>query len=258
MKRSLFILLFLLGAKLFAQVSIDSFKRNSIQLIFGINQLKEENLHPKVHSGRVTGISYQHFLKSKNISDFDVTLKWSRAKTEYEDLSATANAHITGSYSYLFKIINNPRILYALGPEISIQYNLGFYPNWDESHLYWANHMDLGADNYLLYRVSKSGILLFNLGFSVFSVFNRPEYDRMYKIGTYSFEKVIHDLHSDYEFGSINKTIRMAFHMEYQFLLHPKFTQALCYSYEYLKINGNESLPFQNNLHQVGFKIYFK
>lgn len=258
MKHNLIILFLLLGANLFAQVSVDSFKRNSVQFIFGINQLKEENLHPKVHSGLVTGISYQHFLKCRNISDFDVTLKWSRAKTVFEDLSATANAQITGSYRYLFKIKNNPRILYALGPEISLQYNLCLYPNWDESHLYWANHIDLGADNLLLYRVSKTGILFFDLRLAVFSVFNRPEYDRMYKITDHSFKTVIHDLHSDYESGSINKAIRMAFHIEYQFQLHPKLTQALCYTYDYLSLNGNESLPFQNNLHQVGFKIYFK
>jgi len=258
MKRSLFILFFLFGAGAFAQVSTDSFNRNSLQLIFGINQLKEKNLHLKVHSGLITGISYQHYLKSRNISDFDITLKWSRVKTAYEDLSATATAHLTGSYRYLFKIYSKPDLLYALGPETSIQYNVCFYPNWDESHLYWANHIDLCADNLLYYRVSESGMLLFDLKFSVFSAFNRPEYDRMYKIDNTSFGGIINNFHSDYEFGSIGKACQVAIHIEYQFLMHPKLAQAVCYSYRYLNLNGKESLPFQNNLHQVGFKIYFK
>jgi hypothetical protein len=258
MKRSLIILFFLLGANVFAQVSIDSLKRNSLQLFFGINQLKEENLHVKVHSGLITGISYQHYLKSKNISDFNISIKWSRAKTAYEDLSATANAHLSVSYRYLFKIYNLTKISYALGPEINIQYNVSVYPNWDESHLYWANHVDLGADNILLYRLSESRTLLIDLRFSVFSAFNRPEYDRMYKYDDFSFGGIMKNFHSDYEFGSVDKTFRIAIHMEYQFHLNPKFTQALCYSYDYLRINGNENLPFQNNLHQVGLKIYLK
>jgi len=258
MKRSIIILFLLLGANVFAQVPVNSLQRNSLQLIFGVNQLKEENLHAKVHSGLITGISYQHCLGSKNISDFDISIKWSRAKTAYEDLSATANAHLSGSYRYLFKIFNLSEISYVLGPQINMQYNVSVYPNWDESHLYWANHIELGTDNILLYRLSESGILFFDLRFSIFSAFNQPEYNRMYKYDDSTFEGIVKNFHSDYEFGSVNKAFRLAIHMEYQFHLNPKCTQALCYSYDYLRIKGNENLPFQNNIHQVGFKIYFR
>ena len=258
MKRSFTILFFLLEANVFAQMPVDPIQRNSLQLIFGINQLKEENLHSKVHSGIITGFSYQHYVKSDNISDYNISIKWSRAKTPYEDLSATANAYLSGNYRYLFKIFNLPEIIYALGPQFNIQYNVSLYPNWDESHLYWANHIDLGLDNILLYRLSESRTFFFDLSFSVFSTFNRPEYDRMYKVDDFSFGGIMKNFHSDYEFGSINKAFRIAIHMEYQFHLNPKITQALCYSYDYLGIKGNESLPFQNNLHQVGFKIYFR
>jgi hypothetical protein len=138
---------FILGVNSFAQVQVDSIRRKSLQLDFGVNQLKEENIHLKVHTGMVTGFSYNHYLRSKNISDFGITIKWSRAKTAYEDLSGTANAHIIGNYRYLFKTYCQGKIIYAVGPEINIHYNLGLYPNWDESHLYWANQFSLNADN---------------------------------------------------------------------------------------------------------------
>jgi len=71
-------------------------------------------------------------------------------------LSASANLTITGDYRYLFKIFDNPKLLYGWDLKLYAQYNLSLYPNWDESHLYWANHIDLGAENMLILRVSES------------------------------------------------------------------------------------------------------
>jgi hypothetical protein len=247
----------MIGVDLFAQEPFDTIKRNNIKLDFGINQIKEENMHPKVHSGTITGLSYNRHLKSKNISEFGINIRYSRAKTVYEDLSATVNAHIIVNYQYLFKTLYRAKFMYAVGPETYLNYNVSFYPNWDESHLYWANSFSLGASNKLSYQISKSNTLVFDLRFSVISIISRPEKDRQYKIDDLSFGGIMKDLNSNLEFCSVDKALLVAYQIEYQFHFSPKVSQAICYSYDYSRINRKQGSPFQNNIHRLGFIIYF-
>jgi hypothetical protein len=257
MRLNLYILFLVLGGSLFAQEPVDSIKLNSLQFDFGMNQIKEENIHPKVHSGTIAGLSFNRHIQSKNISDLGISIRYSRVKTVYEDLSATVNAQITGDYRYLFKTFSKCRLMYAVGPEAYICYIVSYYPNWDDSHLYWANQISLGASNLFSYQISKSKTLVFDLRFSVLSFISRPEKDRQYKIDDLSFGGIMKSLNSNFESGSVDKSLRIAYQMEYQIHFNPKFTQAICYEYDYVKIKGKESFLFQANSHRLALKIYF-
>jgi hypothetical protein len=257
MKQCLILILVIIGVNLLAQETNLSPKLTSLQLNFGINQLKEEKLHPKVHSGTITTLSYGRCFKSRNISELEFSLSYSRVKTTYEDWAKTINGQLAADYKYLFTAVSRNKIAYSIGPEIKICYNVNFYPNWDESHLYWANQLSLSVGNRFSYQVDDSKSLLLDLGFSLLSASSRPINDRQYKIDDTSFGGIVKSFHSNPEFGSFGKAFRLSCKAEYRFHLNRKATKAFCYSFDYAKADGDNSSLFQNNINQLGFKIYF-
>lgn len=257
--KQIFIVLFaLFTCRLGAQEIPEVSKLSSFQLDFGVNKLKEENLHAKVHTGILYGLIYEHTKQTKNISNFGIGLTYSRLKTKYEELSASANIQLFGNYDYLFETVKKGKLTYLIGPKLKLHYNLSFYPNWDESHLYWGSCLNFGIRNKLSYHMSNKQTLVFDLGLSLFSVFSRPEQDRPYKIDDISLGGIIENIHSNLETGSIDKSLLVAFQTEYQFHTSEKITQAFCYSYDYKRLKSNEGNPFQGSLHQIGLKIYFR
>ncbi len=251
------ILTLLFVANVLAQNSADSAKRNCLTLDFGLNQIKEENIHPKVHSGTITGLEYSHTLETKNISEWGLNFRYSRLKTTYEDLSASANIQIAAHYHCLFKAISRQRYTYAVGPEVKLNYNIGLYPNWDESHLYWANAFSVGVDNEFRYKISETGLLILNGYISVVSLLSRPDPNRQYKFDDLSFGGVMDSFHSNMVAGTVNKAINCVFQAEYKFGVSTRLSQGLFYRAEYSRMKGSPALPFQQNIHHVGLKLYF-
>jgi hypothetical protein len=257
MKTITAILLMLFTCAVQAQETITVIKSNSFQLDFSMMQIKEENLHPKVHHGLLYGLQYGHSRQKINISTFRMGLGFSRLKTNYEPLSASASVRLRGTYHYLFKIANSDKVTFHMGPEINLAYALSYFPNWDESHLYWANSLDLGIRNKFSYHINVRQTLALDLGFSLFSVFSRPELDRQYKIDDISLAGILGNMNSNPEGGTMNKSLLLSFQAEYQFHTGERITQAICYSYNYNRVKSNDGFPFQDNLHKLGFKIYF-
>lgn len=257
MKHLYTVILTICSFSLWAQDTFEIKSSNRFQLDIGMIQIKEENLHPKVHKGLLYVLQYEHARQKRNISTFTITLGYSRLKTKYEDLSATANIQLSGNYSYLFEAVKGKDLKYTIGPALLLYYNLSYYPNWDDSHLYWGNSLDLGIKNNLHYRINDKQSLVVDLELSLFSVFSRPGLNRQYKIDDISFSGVIKNLHSNLEGGTINKSLLFCLQAEYQFHISNKTTQAICYSYDYRRFKSSVGLPFQNSLHKTGLKIYF-
>ncbi|MCF8379080.1 MAG: hypothetical protein K9H49_05845 [Bacteroidales bacterium] len=258
MKHVFIVLFALFTSSLGAQGVPDVIKLNSFQLDGGVNKLKEENLHTKVHTGLLYGLVYEHTRQTKNISNFGIGLRFSRLKTKYEELSASANIQLFGKYGYLFESVKSSRVAYNIGPGIKLHYNLSYYPNWDESHLYWGSSLNFGISNKFKYQVNNNQTLAFDLYFSLFSILSRPERDRQYKIDNISVLGILKNLNSNLEAGTVNKSFQTTFRAEYLFHTSENITQAICYSYDYSRLKENEGNPFQGSLHQLGLKIYFR
>jgi len=253
---STFLLIFFAFA-LQAQENISLYQSNGLQLDVGLIQLKEENLHPKVHRGLLYGLKYEHVRLKTGISAFQIGMGFSRLKTKYEALSASANVQLQGGYQYLIKITNTNKLTYHLGPEINLVYDLSYFPNWDESHLYWAGCLDLGIGNKFIYHINTRQSFVLDLDFSLVSVFSRPELDRQYKIDDISIGSMVESLNSNPEGGTINKSANLSLMAEYRFHIGEKITQAICYSSDYKRIKRIEGLHLQVILHKIGLKIYF-
>lgn len=241
-----------------AQNSRDSAAINSLILNFGINQIKENNIHPKVHSGTNFIVAYSNSKHKKNVSIIDFSASFSRPKTEHESAAYSINVNAVLGYSYLFESGSySSGFSHLFGPKAALVYNVSHYPNWDDSHLYWANSLDFGIRNLFYYHFPSKNKLIFDIGFDVLGFFSRPEIDRQYKIDDLSFGGIMNSFHSDIEFGTLNKTIGISCVLEYNINLTQNYAQSIFYSFCYNAIDSRISDRFQINIHAIGLKFHF-
>jgi len=251
------LLLFLHSSLCFGQEVKTLSKQNSFQVDVFLNQLKEENLHPKVHSGAGYGLLYSGLRKKRNQTQFEIGLQFSRPKTKYESLAASMNIQLFSNYAFLFNGITNNKFAYQLGPELGLHYNLSLYPNWDESHLYWADYLGLGLRNTFNYQLNGKHALTFNISVPLVSLISRPELDRIYKIDDISVGGIFGSMHSNLEGVLWNHSFIAKSRFEYHFQITDHLTQSICYSFNYSRIQAKAGLPLQNLQHLIGLKLYF-
>ena len=225
-------------------------------ITIGFNQVKEENLHPRVHTGFITSLSYGHRRIGERYQDFRFALGFSRILATPEDVTKSANALITSTYSYCFQVIDEPSIAYYIGPEAKLAYSVFFYPNWDDSHLYWGNSLSLGISNAVLYSFQNDTRLFSTLSISLLSLYSRPEILRLYKIDDTSFGGIVSNIHKDMTFGFVTTAFSLHWDIEYQFPVFQTKTEALFYSIDYAHIAEGNALPFSQLFHQLGLRIF--
>jgi hypothetical protein len=257
MKKSIFsaIILLFMASLLFGQVPMKA-KFTTLQLQFGANQLKEENLMPKVHGGTKTNFVAGYELRRDNYSDYLFSLGWSRVKTGYEDLSATANWDISFAWSYGFSVADNDHFQYWLGPVADLSYDFAFYPMWDDSHLYWANYISIGAKNIASLQFGDDKELFATLSLPLASVFSRPDARRLEKAEDLDLGEIMEKANSDWKAGTWNRAIPLRFTAEYRFPAFRNKMEAFTYSFSYIRLKGDNSDPYQRLSHQFGLKFF--
>ena len=257
------ILFFTLSFPLFSQdsivvKSIQKITVNSFQLGIGNNQIKEKNLHPKVHTGFILDFKYSHYRTKQNFTRFQFGFHYSRLKTKLEDLSASINIGLLAQYAYQFEMVKKAKTNYYLGPEFNLSYNLSLYPNWDESHLYWADGINLGVANRLSFAINEKRAIIVGFSIPLFSVIARPELNREYKIDDISFGGIVGSMNSGFETALWHKSFYLFAEVEYRFQLSKRLSEAVFYSFNYYRIKSKTGEPFQTIQHSIGLKIYIK
>lgn len=230
---------------------------HGIEIETGINEIKENNIHHKVHRGLLFGVAYERMAERRNISYFRIGINYSRLKTRLEALSASVGLNLRGDYTYLFSTGNKGRIENHTGPHGRIDYNIGFYPNWDDSHLYWANAMMAGISNSMIFNLARERKIEFNLTLPLFAVISRPAIERDYKIDDLSASAIFSSLHRRPEGAFWDKYFSMDAEAGYVFGKKERMSHKLIYRFRYSRIRINEGDQFQNLTHSVGFKILF-
>ncbi len=221
----------------------------------GLNQIREENLLPLVHTGFDTGVSYEFRNIKGNYQDFQLSGTFCLLKTRAEDLSATGNIKLNAIYSYCFGLIGSDAVRYYLGPQAKMAYSVALYSNWDESHLYWADYYSAGLNNILSFRLKNEKNLVFNLSLPLLSFYSRPDAMRLFKADEFSPGAIIESMNSDLKPGFWNTAFFLHFGIEYQFPVFQSKRESIAYSIDFTRIKGNNSNPFKQLIHQVGLRI---
>ena len=227
-----------------------------ISLQFGINQIKDENLLPKVSTGTITELSYGFEKRKLKLQQFHFTVGYSRLKTEFEDLSKTANLELNMDYNLGCQLAQKNNFTYYLGPELRLSYNACYFPNWDDSHLYWADHLSIGAQNNFLLQFKNKNTWLTSISMPLFSIFSRPELYRLYKIDDIDFAGFAVNLNSNITAAHLTNVFYLNLQSEYCFPAFENKSEAFTYTFKWLRVKHDEGNPFNQVNHQIGIKFF--
>jgi len=227
----------------------------SVNLQFGINQIKEKNLLPLVHRGTLTELSVETEKIKSSLRQFQASFVYSRLKTNLEEMAKSGNIKLGFNYSCNFPIYQNSNLSYYLGPRTSLYYSYMLYPNWDDSHGYWADYLSFGLNNVLSVKREHEREWFTSLNIGLLSLFSRPDAIRPYKMDDSTFGGIVKALNSNIATGFINKALQINFKTEYRFPLFLTKQEAITYSLDINRFSSDNAEPLFQVIHRVGIKI---
>ncbi len=247
------------GSTLFGQERkpVSFTERSSLGLYTGLVQLKELNLLPKVHRGLLFSLGYSYYGRESMGSAFEFQAAFAKLKTKYEGAASSQFVQLEASYAYLLDIAaRKDAFSFSGGPYVGAAYNLGFYPNWDDSHLYWADYLGIGGRSLFLFRHGTKTFVV-KASVPLFSFITRPEQERPYKIDDVSLQGIVHNMNSHWEPACWNKMRTFKGEVDYKYSLGSRWSQSVGYSFRYLNMIASDSNPMHQLQHRIGVKMYF-
>lgn len=204
-----------------------------IEFRTGFVQQKEGNLHKKVFNGMNYTFRYSNTLQKKNLYHLGLEVGNSHMKTDIEDGFSSVLVNIGLNYHYLFKIYHNSKWKIHSGIGTNLDYNIGYYWIWDESHLYWSNFLSLNLSQRILYKANKYNHIIMFFSVPVFLLLSRPEQERNFKIDDFSFSGIMNSFHHKPEAKFLTNSFFINLSIEYQYKRKSKFQPFLVYSFNY-------------------------
>ena len=232
-------------------------KSNSLELHTGLNQIKEMNLLPVSNSGLITEFSFAREKRGKQLHQFQISIAYSRLKTRFEDMAKSGNIGLSIYYAKNWHLIQEGNISYFMGPHASISYSFMLYPNWDDSHGYWANTFSAGMNNILSVKLRNNQEWFTSLKIPLFSLYSRPEVERLYKMDDSSVAGLLKSLNGDIESGTWNRAFQLNFVTEYRFPVFSNKMEALSYSIDFMRISKRNGSPVIQLINKLGIKFMF-
>jgi len=226
-----------------------------IGLRFGMNEMKEENLVPLVHTGFIVTLNYEYRSEGSCFQRILLDLDYSRLETVRESSPLTAQLGLRASYSRVFGLIEDGSFNLLIGPAVGISFAGAYFPNWDDSHTYWATTYSLGATSMALWRLENGTRLLGWLSFPLLSLYSRPDPVRQYKLDDISVGGFARDWNSNLQAGFWNQAFFFRFSAEYQFPVFGTKMQAVSYSFGYSRVEGSGGNPVFQISHQIGLSV---
>ncbi len=238
-----------------SESSSNHHKTYSVNIQVGLNQIREMNLLPLVHKGLNTELSFETEKIKRGLRQFNFFLTYSRIKTRLEEMPKSGNLNLGVNYSYNFLIFQKNNFRYYSGPLASLSYSFMMFPNWDDSHGYWADYLSFGSSNFFSFSLRNESEWFTSLNFSLFSLFSRPEQIRPFKMDDSSFGGIFKALNSNIEPGLMDKVIQINFKTEYRFPVFVTKREAITFNMNIIRISGNDDQPIFQITNMFGIKI---
>ena len=240
------------GQEMDTNIEIKQLK--SFEFRTGFVQQKEGNLHNKVFNGINYTFLYSNTLQKKNISHFNFAIGNAHLKTDIENGFSSALLNIGLDYHYLFEVYQKNKWEIHTGIGSNLNYNIGYYWIWDESHLYWANFLSLNFSQRYSYTNNKNDRFVLDFSVPLFLLLSRPESERNFKIDDFSFSGIMNSLHYRPEARLFTNSNFVRMSIEYRYPRRRSFQPYISYSFNYFNLKTSYSNSAKSIQHLLGLK----
>jgi hypothetical protein len=231
-------------------------KSKSLQIGLGILQQQEQNLFPRTHKGHQVKLSYLLQREGNIVTDIETAISFAKIGTVLEENNKSLNLQAAFSVATLFPISKTDTWDFFVGPFINLHYNMSFYPNWDESHLYWANQLNSGIYTRITYDLgNRNKAFTWEMKIPVIGLLSRPETNRNYKIDDFSMRGVLESTHGQAQLFSVFQCFQFHNKLAYNFLIKKQKKASIGYQFSYAKLKTDYSNPLIQNSQIIIFNF---
>jgi len=240
----------------------------------------DKNPNAKKYTGFIIGLSFTHVkekvlnnirhkgtffpspitfiyenVKINSVQVFEFNIHFTGLKSRYDPDVSSLMIHPDINYRYLWKINKTDEKLdLYLGGITGLNMHLGWYDNWDDSHLYWLTSYYIGADGRLHYELTKKSSFYLDLHFPVISLVSRPPERFLYKGVNPEFGWMISELHDNLRLTTLHQHFTMNLDLAYELYYSEKSKLRIFWRLYYLnnKMNYSKNLRVISNVIGAG------
>lgn len=242
-------------------------KRDDVKKYFGFTiglshtQVKEKVLNNIRHQGTFfpSPVSFNYEkIKSNSFQAFEFNIHFTGLKSRFDPDVSSLMIHPDINYRYLWKLnSSNKSIDIYLGAITGLNMQLGWYDNWDDSHLYWLTSYHLGADGRMNYKVTGKSSFYLDFSFPLVALISRPPERFLYKVVNPEFGWMISEIHDNLQLTSVHQHFVMTLDLAYELQYSEKSKLRIFWRFYYLNSNMEYSENLQVISHVFGTSILF-
>jgi hypothetical protein len=160
-------------------------------------------------------------------------------------------------YEYLRGVQEENAFRLLVGGMALSNYRLGYYPNWDDSHAYWASFMGAGLSTRAEKPLGEQRLLYAAFQLPLAGAMSRPPASRTYKIEDSSLGNLMAIMHRQFQFASLNRYFNPRLALGLALRYSPRFGGGVYYSLEYVRAATSYSAGYRQITQGAGLTLIF-
>ncbi len=184
-------------------------------------------------------------------------LGYAKPASRFEPASYSLWLQLHVGYEYLQQVKNTgPWKMYA-GVLAEADYRLAHYPNWDDSHAYWATFIGGGLSLRAEKQFTNNKLFYSILQWPLAGFISRPPSYRAYKIDDPSPGNLVKLVHQQLTFASLHRYLNPTVEAGLTFSSTAHFSTSFFYQFHYLHTSTAESKSYKELSQGVGIRCIF-
>jgi hypothetical protein len=222
-------------------------------------QLKDNVLNKVRHAGSGFSLALSHErIRESSRSRFELSLGFNQIGSRYESERETVALATLLNYRRVRAARQfSPHLNLFLGGIAGVDSRIGFFENWDESHIYWLTSYYLGPTGVLTYSRSGASTLSLEVSLPLLALVSRPPERSLYKELDPSFSGILSYLHEDLRLTSIHQHRALDVTVRYSFGQTASLGKTLFWRLTYI----HNSMPHSRDIdilsHTFGVAVLF-
>jgi hypothetical protein len=214
----------------------------------GINsyQIKEKVLNKIRHTGLFPALGFSYDWSNEHVRQkVELFLIVNMLKSRYEAETAPVVIDFTLNYTQNRKVtVFHPDLHLFLGGSVGLYSHMGWFDNWDDSHIYWLTYYYVGLNSLLTYKRPSEPSAYVELNIPLLSLVSRPPERFFYKGINDKFSWIVKEIHKDLKMTTIHQHLVLNVDLGYKFIHSKSFQQKV-----YWRINyTNTQMSYSNEV----------
>ncbi len=222
-------------------------------------QIKEKVLNNIRHTGFFPFLGFSYDWSTEQIKQrVEIFLIVNMLKSRYEQESAPVIIDISLNYTHVRKItVFNPDLHLFLGGSAGLYSHMGFFDNWDDSHIYWLTYYYLGFNALITYKNPFESSTYLELSMPLLSLVSRPPERFLYKMLNDKFSWIFSEIHKDLRLTTIHQHFVLNIDFGYKFRHSESFQQKVYWRLTYTNTQLSYSKDISILINMIGTTFLF-